>query len=37
MLDNFRWNEIIPRIFPWRKISFLEAAGLMIIPWFFAA
>ncbi len=29
------WNEIIPRVTTWRKISFLEAAGLMIIPWFF--
>jgi len=29
------WNEIIPRVTSWRKISFIEAAGLMVIPWFF--
>ena len=28
------WNDLIPRITSWRKISFIEAAGVMIITWF---
>ena len=29
------WNEIVPRVTSWRRISFIEAAGLLIIPAFF--
>ena len=27
------WNNIIPRVTSWRKITFIETLGLMVLAW----